>query len=80
VYELDVSQPDDRPEVQRFLRDGMAFANHIIPNESRLLMPLNRAYWGTREFLHDGAKLPDWKWELCPPGSAEYERRHGRAA
>ena len=80
VYEMDIATPDDRKPVQDFLRDGMAFANHIIPNSSRLLGPLNKAYWATREYLHDGAKLPDWKWELCPPGSAEYERRHGVAA
>ena len=80
VYEMNIATPDDRQPVQDFIRDGMAFANHIIPNNSRLLEPLNKAYWATREFLHDGAKLPVWKWELCPPGSAEYERRHGVAA
>ena len=80
VYEMDVVCPDDRPEVQAFLRDGMAFADHIIPNDSRMLMPMNNAYWATREYLHSGAPLPVWDFSKCLPGSAEYERRHGRAA
>ena len=80
VYEMDVVCPDERPEVQAFLRDGMAFADHIIPNYSRMLMPMNNAYWATREYLHSGAPLPVWDFSKCLPGSAEYERRHGRAA
>lgn len=80
VYEMDVVCPDDRPEVQAFLRDGMAFADHIIPNDSRMLMPLNDTYWATREYLHSGAPLPVWDFSKCLPGSAEYERKHGKAA
>ena len=80
VYEMDVVCPDDRPEVQAFLRDGMAFADHIIPNDSRMLMPLNDTYWATREYLHSGAPLPVWDFSKCLPGSAEYERKQGRAA
>jgi hypothetical protein len=80
LYEWQAMVMDDRKEVQQMISALGAFADHLIKNDSPLLTPMNIVFWNTRSYLHSGALLPIWDFGKCPPGSAEWERRHKQAA
>jgi hypothetical protein len=80
IYELQAMVFDERAEVQAMLRDMGILGDHLIQNDSPYLDALNDVFWATRNTMHAGAPLPVWDFSKCLPGSAEYTRRHGRAA
>lgn len=80
LYEWEALAQDVKPEVHHMIRTIGAFADHVLQNDSPLLLPMNRVFWSMRDFLHSEAPLPIWDFSKCPEGSAEWERTHGDAA
>lgn len=75
LYEL-WRMEDQCQEVITLIRNLGVLCDHIIPNDSPLLLPMNGIFWTTRDRLHSGALLPVWDFDKCPKGTAEWERRH----
>lgn len=83
LYEWQSMEQDERKdteEVQYMIKIFGVLADHLIPNDSPFLQTMNDVFWATRNSLHSGAILPIWDFSKCPPGTAEWERRHKKAA
>jgi hypothetical protein len=79
LYEWQAMAQDERAEVQRMIADMHAFADHILQNDSPLLLPMNRVFWSMRDFLHSGAPLPVWDFEKHPSSAELYMRQQAQA-
>ena len=79
LYEWQAIAQDARNEVLKMLADLGAFSDHIIQNDSPLLLPMNRVHWGLRDYLHSGAPLPVWDFDKHPSSAERYMRQKRQA-
>ena len=54
LHDLRFSTKEQRPEILSLISAMGQFANHLLPLDSDLLMPMNRTYWDTREMFQEG--------------------------
>lgn len=75
VMERRMEKPNslcDAPEVCDMIRNIGIFGDHIIPVDSKFILPMNEVFWATRESLHAGAPLPIWDFSICPPSHSQW--------
>lgn len=79
LYEWEALSKDVKPEVHHMITTLGAFSDHVLQNDSPLLLPMNRVFWSMRDFLHSGAPLPVWDFEKHPSSAEIYMRQQAQA-
>lgn len=60
MHNLCFTTKEERPEILSLITALGQFANHLLPLDSPLLMPMNKTYWETREMFQEGDPPADY--------------------
>lgn len=80
LHDLRILSDDKRPEVGKLCAAVGALANHLLPNESHLLLPMNKVYYETRDLIQENPEWYDVDWENDPTSAEKYLREKEAAA
>lgn len=73
-HDLRILTDDRRPEVGKLCAAVGALANYLLPNDSPLLLPMNKVYYETRDILQESPEWYEVDWENDPTSAEKYLR------